>query len=335
LRIWTAIVAGVGVGALGLGQAELATLAAVAGLFAVAQAADLNSRFQLLHRLVAWVVPVGAAGTFATVATFLRQSDRQGPARELAVAVAILGGVISLAMLSGPWARAVAGALFRLRPASRTVVLASSIFLTGLLFCIPGRFWFETVFETDALPSESLLGAGSLWANLAGMGLLALGGVGFLVRRDTRSTLERLGLRPPRPAHLAVIAIAVPVLFGLNSGAEWLQQTYFPALWESDQSVNQMLVRGLGRGETLLLGLSAGIGEEVALRGALQPRLGLLPTSVLFAALHVQYSWLGMGVILVLGLLLGGIRQRTSTTTAIAVHALYDILAVVTAKPTT
>jgi len=333
LRIWTVLVAGVGIGALGLGQAELAALAAVAGLFAVAQAADLNLRFFLLQRLVAWVVPVGGAATFATLAMVLNQADRPGPARAFAVAVAVLGSLASLAMLGGPVARALAGALFRVRPASHTLVLTSRLFLIGILFCIPGHFGFANVFGIDALEMDSLLGAGSLWANLAGLCLLALGGVGFLVRRDLRSTLERLGLRPLRPSHLAVIAIGVPALFALNSGAEQLQRTYLPALWESDQRVNQMLVSGLGRGETLLLGLSAGIGEEIALRGALQPLLGLLPTSALFAALHVQYSWLGMAVILVLGLLLGWIRQRTSTTTAIAVHALYDIVAVVTAKP--
>jgi membrane protease YdiL (CAAX protease family) len=50
---------------------------------------------------------------------------------------------------------------------------------------------------------------------------------------------------------------------------------------------------------------------------------------VLFALLHVQYSWFGMALIAILGLLLGTIRQRTSTSVAIAVHALYDVAAVV------
>jgi len=49
----------------------------------------------------------------------------------------------------------------------------------------------------------------------------------------------------------------------------------------------------MGPGLMLLLGLSAGIGEEITLRGALQPKLGLALTSLLFAALHVQYSWYG------------------------------------------
>jgi len=67
------------------------------------------------------------------------------------------------------------------------------------------------------------------------------------------------------------------------------------------------------------------------MRGALQPRLGLLLTSLVFAGLHVHYSWFGMATILLLGVLLGLIRNRTSTTVAILVHALYDIAAVLTA----
>lgn len=39
--------------------------------------------------------------------------------------------------------------------------------------------------------------------------------------------------------------------------------------------------------EMLLLALFSGVGEEVFFRGAMQPALGLLPTSLLFGALHL------------------------------------------------
>jgi membrane protease YdiL (CAAX protease family) len=78
--------------------------------------------------------------------------------------------------------------------------------------------------------------------------------------------------------------------------------------------------------------LSAGLGEEITLRGALQPRLGILLCSVLFASAHVQYTWFGMATIGLLGLALGGIRARTNTTTAIVVHSLYDVYAALTAN---
>ena len=119
----------------------------------------------------------------------------------------------------------------------------------------------------------------------------------------------------------------------LNAGAELFQRTWLPELWASDQRVIRMIAAGLSRWDMLLLGLSAGFGEEIALRGALQPRLGILLTSLVFAVLHVQYSWFGVLIILVLGVVLGMIRQRTSTTAAILVHSIYDIFAVFTIQP--
>jgi len=80
-----------------------------------------------------------------------------------------------------------------------------------------------------------------------------------------------------------------------------VQRRWFHDQWLADQNVNQMLVHGMSRPLALLLGLSAGVGEEISVRGALQPRLGLFMSSLLFASLHVQYSWIGMLVILGLG----------------------------------
>ena len=80
----------------------------------------------------------------------------------------------------------------------------------------------------------------------------------------------------------------------------------------------------------MLIGVTAGIGEEITLRGGLQPRLGIALTSLLFAALHVQYSWFGMLLVFTLGVTLGIIRSRANTTAAIVVHGLYDMLALVT-----
>jgi membrane protease YdiL (CAAX protease family) len=120
-------------------------------------------------------------------------------------------------------------------------------------------------------------------------------------------------------------------LYLLNAGSESLQHRWFPELWEGDQRTSRLIAGGLGLGGSILLGVSAGIGEELAVRGALQPRLGLWLTSLLFASLHVHYSWFGMATIAVLGLLLGVIRNRTSTSVAILVHSLYDIAAAIAA----
>ena len=75
----------------------------------------------------------------------------------------------------------------------------------------------------------------------------------------------------------------------------------------------------------LSLGLAAAIGEEALFRGAAQPRLGLLLTAALFALLHSNYGIsLSTGIVFGLGLLLGWLRIRYNTTTAIITHALYN-----------
>ncbi|MFZ2422569.1 MAG: CPBP family intramembrane glutamic endopeptidase, partial [Anaerolineae bacterium] len=82
----------------------------------------------------------------------------------------------------------------------------------------------------------------------------------------------------------------------------------------------------------LTIGLSAGLGEELIFRGALQPRFGLIPTSFLFAVIHVQYGLSPAVVqVFVLGLVLGIIRQRGNLTMSIALHTLYNTSLVVLA----
>jgi len=78
----------------------------------------------------------------------------------------------------------------------------------------------------------------------------------------------------------------------------------------------------------VLLAVSAGVAEEILFRGALQPRLGLLLTSLLFTATHLQYGLsIVLAVILLGGLSLGLLRKHANTTTAILCHVTYDLLA--------
>jgi membrane protease YdiL (CAAX protease family) len=73
------------------------------------------------------------------------------------------------------------------------------------------------------------------------------------------------------------------------------------------------------------VGLSAGISEELLFRGAVQPRLGLVVTAFLFAVAHLQYGLsLATVEILIIGLVLGLVRQRTSTTICMIIHASYN-----------
>jgi hypothetical protein len=333
LTVWLGIVLLFGLGGLLLGQVELALLAALAGLFAVAQAADRDSRWTTLYNLLAWVVPAGGLMVFASMAAMLAMEGAGSGPERAAIGFAIAGAAISGLTAVRPIAAGVASVLFHTPHTTHTMRLAGRMVLMGLLFGWPGWWLFRRQAEMLA-QDNGLLGFDNLSSGLIGLCLIALGGVGFRVPRTFRATLERLGLRAPNFGDLAWIVAGVGALFVFNAGAERFQQLRFPELYRSDHEITQMMAGQLSRGETLLLGLSAGVGEEVSLRGALQPRLGLILTSILFAALHVQYSWYGMAVILVLGILLGWIRQRASTTTAVMVHGLYDIVAVMTMQPT-
>ncbi len=76
----------------------------------------------------------------------------------------------------------------------------------------------------------------------------------------------------------------------------------------------------------LTLGLAAALGEETVFRGALQPRFGLLITSILFALMHSNYGFsLSTLVVFLVGLALGVVRLRFNTSTSMVVHATYNI----------
>ena len=78
-----------------------------------------------------------------------------------------------------------------------------------------------------------------------------------------------------------------------------------------------------------MVAASAGIGEEILFRGALQPRFGLVITSLAFASLHIQYEWFGMLTVVILGLILGIERKRFSTTASIGSHLVYDLIGLI------
>lgn len=158
--------------------------------------------------------------------------------------------------------------------------------------------------------------------------LFALAGVGTGIRRDLPQTLQRLGLRKPTSPQL-LIAVAMILLFlacdyATSKVWQYLMPSNFAAVMQASEQLYAGFSSPLG---ALLLGVSAGIGEETLFRGALQPRLRIPLTALVFAAGHVQYS-LSPAIleILVIGLALGWLRDRTNTTTCMLVHGGYNFL---------
>ncbi|MBE2238605.1 MAG: CPBP family intramembrane metalloprotease [Caldilineaceae bacterium] len=180
---------------------------------------------------------------------------------------------------------------------------------------------------------------GFLWVQTALFVLIALIGIGWLTRRTWGAALQRLGIVRPTLRQVLIAAgsalVMAPVVMlieaaasaaglGIDADVESLTEQLIGPLFQSPWGI-------------LSIGLAAGIGEEALFRGAMQPRFGLLFTTLLFALVHSNYGiTLSTLVVFLLGLLLGWLRIRYNTTTAMIAHAVYNstlgLLAVLAAQ---
>ncbi|MFN8589116.1 MAG: CPBP family intramembrane glutamic endopeptidase [Candidatus Eisenbacteria bacterium] len=350
LFVWLLLIAFGGLASALLGHAEGALFFAMSGVLVLAQATDAAVVIQgyrdwvqfnvprgeargLLFRLVVRaIVPICAALFYCGIGAWALQQDTVLPRHRLAAGWSFGAAVLCALLMWRPAADLATRACFRSGPIGRTRRLTARVVVMALLLPVPLRLLAPEMLAALQSTGEPLADAGGLAAQLAGEVAIALAGVGLFVRRNWRDSLERLGIAPMQPAHYAVAVLGLAAIVGLNAGMEWMQRTWFHALWLQDSEITKLIAADLPIATSILLGVSAGLGEEISLRGALQPRLGIVLTSLVFAALHVQYSWIGMLTIALLGALLGLIRARTNTTTAIVVHAAYDIFAVLTSQ---
>ncbi|HYM51326.1 MAG TPA: CPBP family intramembrane glutamic endopeptidase [Candidatus Limnocylindrales bacterium] len=160
--------------------------------------------------------------------------------------------------------------------------------------------------------------------------ILAFVGVGLFTRRSLRDCLDRLGLRPPTPRWWLVALAGIVVFLVVAGQIERIANVLTPGTMKRVTDVNNALFRQFNNpGSIVFLGLVAGVAEEVLFRGAMQPRFGLIPTALLFAAVHTQYGITFASLeVFVLGLGLGWMRWKSkSTLPGMVTHAGYDIAA--------
>lgn len=157
-------------------------------------------------------------------------------------------------------------------------------------------------------------------------------GVGYAIRRDGQQTLDRLGLRPPQGVDLRV-GIGMGVLLFISSRVFlviWLMLVSPETFMEQTQAADQFARSINTLGLALLISITASVGEEIFMRGALQPVFGIAISSLLFALLHSQYLLTPTTfLILFVAVGLGWIRQRYSTTAAIIGHFIYNFIPLV------
>ena len=348
LPAWLAIIAGGSLFSALLGHPEVALFFAGAGMFVLAQATDVAIELgayrewavdsltegavpgRIIRLLARALVPALGATFYVVLGKYAWQlGDDVG--HRLAAVWCFAAAAISAVLVAPPVIDRIAIAMFRTGPVGRTRRLTARLVVLALLLPVPMQALMSEILGAMKDSAQPLADTSALVTQLLGEVAVALAGVGWLVRRRWPETAERLGLGAVKLSHAGIILAGIAGAVAINAGMESLQRVALPELWRQDQEVTAMIATKMAVWTALVLGLSAGLGEEIVLRGALQPRLGVVLTSVVFACGHVQYSWFGMLTIALLGILLGLVRLRTNTTVAIVVHGLYDVFAVLSA----
>jgi len=245
--------------------------------------------------------------------------------------VGVLGGVLMLAagLLGGailfPGVRRKIALRLDVEPDS--CVTATALTLAGYFVAfgvLQAQVWTQL---SASLPSSMAVTPLDLAASSIFMLVVAFTGVGFLVRRSPRETACRLGLRKLRWKQLLPVALVILAFLAMDMATGWLWQSLDPKGFElAQESTGQLFGALLTPVGALAVGIAAGTGEEFLFRGALQPRFGLLLTSLLFMLAHFQYAFSpAMVEVLVLGVALGYMRRRVGTISCVLVHAGYNL----------
>ena len=161
--------------------------------------------------------------------------------------------------------------------------------------------------------------------------ILALAGVGLFVRRAPRDATGRLGFVRPAWWHPVLALAAAGLFLAALQGFDTANHLLFPDVARRIDAVDQHLFSQLVNASWLgivAIAVLPGVCEEALFRGALQPRLGLVPAALLFTSIHSQYALsLDLAGIFVIAVCLGLIRKYTNTTTSMTAHVTYNLLA--------
>ena len=154
--------------------------------------------------------------------------------------------------------------------------------------------------------------------------------VGLGLKRNFTESLKRLGFVKPTLRQVAlgvataVVMVVLVTVFGKGISALW---GYLGWSTTDETQVNKLMSFAFNPVSALVVAVVAGLGEELTVRGVLQPRLGLLLPNLFFASLHAfQYNFDALLLVFVVGLALAVLRSRTNTTTSAIAHGSYDFI---------
>ena len=257
-----------------------------------------------------------------------------------------LGLLLSLA-LATPFlfgrVRRLAARVLPVDPASLThkVALVFVVFFTALsLSHLAALDWRPSLLTAvEGLSAEQIADRRSAVGQILDMfyGLawtlpMAAVAAGYPVRRSLRGAILRLGLTLPSRRQvlvgLAMAAGLVAVFEGVDQSITWAwEQMGWPTT--DVETFKKLVGVGFSPVGAVAIGITAGVGEEVTVRGLLQPRLGKVLPNLAFVAAHAfQYGPDALIGVFLLGMVFAFVRSYSSTSVAALVHGVYDFIAV-------
>lgn len=264
---------------------------------------------------------------------------RLSPEGWVQVGLMLLGTIASVgagALLLIPALRRALARVIPLDPTSfvHTTALVAVVII-GLICTVP----LVVLGEPPALAAVELLtgalaergASGQLRDQIYGLVWVipaAILAVGFGIRRSLGEALQRLGLVRPSLRQVAAGVGVALLLAGtvqlLGAGIEQLWTALGWPVTDTD-AFSELLAFAISPVGAVVIGVVAGLGEELAVRGVLQPRLGLILSNLFFTSLHaLQYNWDALLIVFAVGMVCGVVRNRSNTTTAAIVHGVYN-----------
>jgi uncharacterized protein len=289
---------------------------------------------------VAYVVAVTVVGAFAALWAQGSPVNR-GMRSALYVTLGFIGsllflvGVLALvAPFISPWGPMVAGLAISLPlwrpfrqavarvipidPASATHMVALIAVLVALLISAASIVsvamgWVAP--EPPPSPVESVV-------QYLAAGVLAFFAVGLGLRRTWPAALQRLGLTAPTPLQ---VAVALGLGLAAAVGQRALQALLPLAPEQADRLTGLLAALLDAPAAALAVAVATAVGLETLFRGALQPRLGLVLTTITYTALNTGYpAPAALITLVVFSVAMGLLRQRASTTACIIAHLSYN-----------
>ena len=167
--------------------------------------------------------------------------------------------------------------------------------------------------------------------------VLALCGVGIFVTRSYKETFSRLSLLKPNKVNIAVGIFVIFASFAYdwcwivythNLGGQDIATRlcyYNPDTFTSTGSFLPSVILAI------LITICAAIGEEILIRGALQPVFGILPSALLHGLIHGLFAHTAIFVIQVAlwSICMGLVRRYTNVSTTIIGHAGFNVFTII------